>query len=379
MEYVVTDEQKMIADSIDRMLAHDYDFQKRCQWLKQGQHFQPSIWQKYAELGLLAMPLPEAYGGFNAGLRDMAVVVSALGRALVVEPFIACYLGARYVAMQGSDAQKKALLPEIASGSRRVVLAMPLACHRAFLSTQGQLQAEQIDSGQWQLNGCIDGVIGAEYATEIIVFAKIKGQDKTLACMLNQAALAAKHYTMIDDVSVSQCMLNNTIVEADASWQVDDAVLESLRMEAVSLLCAEAVAIMQVMNQKTKTYLQNREQFGRPLSQFQLLQHRLVEMYVQEELARSMSATLAMAIDDKEHAHDRENLADYAKLKINDYAQYVGEQSVQLHGGMGVSDEMDIAHYFRRLTCIRHLFGDQVYCLATLVDRQTKDKSVNTK
>ena len=165
-------------------------------------------------------------------------------------------------------------------------------------------------------------------------------------------------------MSINQC-----IVSGDSMLRHDHATLEWARVEAISLMSAEAVAIMQTLNIKTKAYLQSREQFGQPLSKFQLLQHRLVEMYVQEEQARSMSLTLAYAM--QENHHDAvKDLAEFTKLKINDYAQYIGEQAVQLHGGMGVSDELDIAHYFRRLTSIRHQLGDQSYCLAQLMNSQ---------
>ena len=368
MEYKVTDEQKMIADSIDRLLASDYDFQKRCKDLDKKQYFNHDIWKKLAELGLLAMPFSEKFGGFNATIADMNVIMASLGKSLVVEPFAACYIGSMMVYRHASEELKQAYLPEIAQGNKRVIAALPPMCHQFFLSTNNQIMAKQLDDGQWQLSGSTTMTTGAEFATDIIVFATNESSHKIQAFIVPVDKVKLKSFTMIDDTSMSQVAIEGIDVQADTRFECDDTLMTNARVESISLISAEAVAIMQALNLKTKTYLQSREQFGQPLSKFQLLQHRLVEMYVQEELARSMSMTLTHELQQQNNPTVIE-LAEFTKLKINDYAQYIGEQAVQLHGGMGVSDEMDIAHYFRRLTTIRHQLGDQSYCLAQLMNQ----------
>ena len=371
MEYKVTEEQKMIAESVDRLLAGDYDFQKRCKDIEEKQYFNQEIWNQLAGLGLLAMPFSQEYGGFNASIADMNVVMASLGRGLVIEPFIACYLGSMMLYRHASDAIKQTWLPKISSGEKRVVVAFPPVCHSFFLSTINHLTAKSLGNGQWALSGSVTMVSGAAYATDIIVFAEDDNDHSKRAFILPAGDVVLKSFTMIDDTSMSQVSVDQYIVNEDVAMSYDESVLTMARIEAISMISAEAVAIMQALNTKTKAYLQSREQFGQPLSKFQLLQHRLVEMYVQEELARSMSQTLAYAIQ-TEAVEDVKALAEFTKLKINDYAQYIGEQAVQLHGGMGVSDELDIAHYFRRLTTIRHLLGDQSYCLSQLVNDNFK-------
>ena len=363
MDYTFTQEQKMIADSVGRLLKSDYDFQKRCHWLDNNQRFQPGIWKKFAELGLLAMPFEASYGGLDASIQDMSVIVGEMGKSLVLEPFSFCYLGSLYLSRYATSEQKQRYFPDIVSGEKRVVVCMPPACHGFFLNQQPETKAQKNKDQTWTLSGSQPMVYGADSATDVIVFAK-DDQDSIRAFMVSIEQIQCQKLSMIDDTGVANCRLKDVKVSQECMLGFDAQSLACLQVAIICLLSSEAVAIMQTVNEKTKQYLMNREQFSQPLSKFQLLQHRLVEMYVQEEQARSLSMTLSMEVRDSKSASDVLYLAYLTKLKMNDYCQYVGEQSVQLHGGMGVSDEMDIAHYFRRLTCIRHQFGDQTYCLS---------------
>ena len=369
MDYSLTQEQKMILDSVDRMLSSDYDFHGRCQRLSKSIRYQQSVWDQFSQLGLFALPMPSEYGGFGASIKDVCVLMEPMGKFLVTEPFAYCYLGTSYLLEYASSAQKSDYLPRIASGACRVVVALPPVCDLSFMPSHSGVKAKKLANGKWSLSGQLHMVYGADSATDVIVFAQF--EKKTVPFIVPMKLCDQQSFALIDDTGVGHLTLKNVKLDDAHCLGFDHQALDRLTILAIALLSAEAVGIMQELNVKTKQYLQNREQFGQPLSQFQLLQHRLVEMYVQEELARTMSSTLAIAAEELSSSHELMPLAYTTKMKINDYAQYIGEQSVQLHGGMGVSDEMDIAHYFRRLTCIRHQLGDQRYCLSKLLDLQS--------
>lgn len=368
MDYSLTQEQKMILDSVDRMLSIDYDFHFRCQRLSKSIRYQQSVWDQFSQLGLFALPMPSEYGGFGASTKDVCVLMEPMGKFLVTEPLSYSYLGSFYLLNYASSTQKSDYLPRIASGSCRVVVALPPVCDLSFMSSHTGVKAKKLVNGKWSLTGQLHMVYGADSATDVIVFAQ--SDQKTIPFIVPMELCEQQSFALIDDTGVAHLTLKQVKLDDAYRLTLDQHALDRLTILAIALLSAEAVGIMQALNVKTKQYLQDREQFGQPLSQFQLLQHRLVEMYVQEELARTMSLTLAIAAEDLSSPQDLMSLAYTTKMKINDYAQYIGEQSVQLHGAMGVSDEMDIAHYFRRLTCIRHQLGDQRYCLSKLLNLQ---------
>ena len=367
MDYTLTQEQQMIKESVARLLEKDYDFLQRCKWLSKGQRFQDSIWNQFAQLGLCSLPFSAEYGGFDASATDMSVVAESMGKYLVVEPFLPCYLASCYLSSCASEKQKKQYIPDVCSGQSRIVMALDLSCSDVFLSDYQSIQCSQVSKNQWVLSGSSPMVCGLDNAHHVIVFSKNE-KNKIIPFIVPCDAVKIQKFSLIDDSGASQLILDNVKVTSDQQLNYQDVVLTELHIRSIAFLSSEAVAIMQVLNEKTKRYLKDRQQFGQPLSKFQLLQHRLVEMYVQEEQARSMSLTLNFALSSVTDYTELKKFASMTKLKINDYAQYIGEQSVQLHGGMGVSDELDIAHYFRRLTCICHQFGDHTYCLSQLID-----------
>lgn len=367
MNYTYTQEQQMIQDSVATMLAADYGFLQRCQKLSNGEYCSDAVWQQFAQLGLCAMPFDQSYGGMDASAVDMSAIAGPIGEFLVTEPFLPHYLASIFLRSSASVDLKSRFIPAMCSGQSRVVLALDLSCHAGFFSEYNAIRCQQHPNKQWRLSGQMPMVNGLNSADYVIVFAKTKA-EKVLAFILDCDRLQRKNFTLIDDSGTAQLLLDG--VEASVNDQIDfDAsVLTNIHTRAIAFLSAEAVAIMRVLNEKTKRYLQDRQQFGQALSRFQCLQHRMVEMYIQEERARSLSLALNFALSENHPSNDIMVFSQMVKLKINDCAQWVGEQAVQLHGGMGVSDELDIAHYFRRLTCIRHQCGDQTVCLANLVD-----------
>jgi alkylation response protein AidB-like acyl-CoA dehydrogenase len=364
MDFELTDEQKMITESVDKLLSDQYDFQSRCKRLSSNERFDLSIWQQFARLGLLGMPLPTEYGGFSASISDLSVLMEPMGSSLVVEPFLYCTLGSWLLSQTASKAIQKRYFSSIVSGETRVVVAMRPICSTAFMPSHQEVTAIRDKDNRWRLSGACHMVYGADAATHVIVFARCGKRD--MAFMLPLSACQRKSFSLVDDTGVCHISLDNVLCDADHELKCNRYTQDRIMAAAVCLLSSEAVSIMRVLNQKSKDYLQQRKQFGQPLSSFQVLQHRLVEMYVQEELARSLSLALALSMEDVKQMRQYMSQVSMTKLKINDYSQFVGEQAVQLHGGMGVSDEMDIAHYFRRLTCIRHQFGDQAYHVSKL-------------
>jgi alkylation response protein AidB-like acyl-CoA dehydrogenase len=368
MDYQLTDEQKMVLRSVEKLLETDYDFQSRYHRLQENRRFHPPIWQQFADLGLLALPLKTQYGGFSASVQDLAVVMAPMGQALVTEPFLYTSVGAWLFSHVANAELQSEFCPPIAQGRCRVVVAIDPVGALHLMPSHQPLIAKKSRSGQWMLTGSCHMVYGADMATHVIVQAH--SGRKTRWFLVPMKSLKRKVFTLIDDTGVARLQLEDVLCDKHMELSIDHSMVTCLAATMIGLLSAEAVGIMHLLNKKTKAYLQQREQFGQPLSQFQLLKHRLVEMYVQEELARSMSMTLTQTLSDMDALDmpSLQMLTHMTKMKLNDYAQYVGEQSVQLHGGMGVSDEMDVAHLFRRLTCIRHQMGDQAYHLARLTE-----------
>lgn len=365
MDGSYTPEQQMIADSLAKLLASDCDFQKRCQRIANKVYFDADLWQQWSDLGLFAMPLAQEDGGFDATIDDMAVVVEVLGRFLALEPFMDHTLATCCLRTFAPQTIKDSLFPQVAMGKCRLVFVFPATGAVESGLPDNMANLSQTSDGQWQLDGILRLVYGGDVATDIIVLAQDL-QGKLHACVLSADACDRQNYTMLDDTSACDIRLHQVKVDSKMMFAMPESALAFMIQRAVALLGVEALAIMQSLNEKTKSYLQQRQQFGQPLSKFQVLQHRMVEMKVQEELARSMVCSLLELSED-----DRDCLMQVyqVKLKLNQCMQYVGEQAVQLHGGMGVSDELDIAHYFRRLTHLRHRFGDQAVCMGHLLSR----------
>ena len=363
MDFTFTDEQKMITDSLNKWFLDHYNFQKRCQWISTDCRHQVPIWQGLADLGMLALPFSSKYGGMQASIQDMGVVIASSGSALLLEPLLHYYISSMLLTRIAPSTLQDKIVPQLSRGERICVVALPPACHPNLLSQPQSLIMESSEQGSWRISGYLPMVFGADSATDILAVAQDAQGNKHIV-LLPTSAMTVQRFYLIDDTGVANLTLNAVTVPDAYCLPYSDSTLLQAKQAIVSLLGYEAVAIMQVMNEKTRRYLKTREQFGQPLSTFQVLRHRLVEMHVQEELARSLVMAFTIILQSSQSMQDVDTFSYQTKLKMNDYCQYIGEQSVQLHGGMGVSDELDIAHYFRRLTCIRHLFGDQVYAIS---------------
>ena len=316
MNFDYSEEQQLLADSVRRFLDKDYDFEKRKK-IVAGEGWSKDIWAKFAEMGLTGLPISPDYGGFGGGAVDLMSVMEAFGEALVVEPLLPTLIGARLVGRAGSEAQKKAILPAVAEGRMRM----------AFATDE-------------------KSVVGAPVAAKVVL---VKGDDLYLV-----DPAPTKSFRTLDNMLAGELKVaKQELLAKNAAAHVEEAL-----DFAAALACAEAVGAMKFACDTTLEYLKTRKQFGVPIGAFQALQHRIVDMVISQEQAKSMACLACSKVDSAENAADRARAVSAAKIRIADAARHVSQESVQLHGGMGMSEELKVSHSFRRLTVLARQFGD---------------------
>jgi alkylation response protein AidB-like acyl-CoA dehydrogenase len=370
MNFELTQEQKQLADSVSKYLINEYSFEKRKAIINSESGVSEAAWQTFADMGLTAMTLSEADNGFGGGAIDLMAVMEAMGEALVVEPFLDNVgLAGRLVSRMGSDAQRAKLLTGLMDGSERLAFAYLEQGHRYQLAPQ--LTLAKSNAGAWVLNGRKCLVTGAASARHLLVSA-LTPQGASLFIVDTQAAgVELNPSRTVDGFRVADVAFSNVSLHADALLGDDGAAMpfiEEATDFATALLCAEAVGAMKSANDATLDYMKQRKQFGVPIASFQALQHRMVEMYITTEQARSMAILAASKVDDKTNASGRARAVSAAKIKIADAARLVSQESVQLHGGMGMTEELKVSHTFRRLTMIAQQFGDADHHLERYAD-----------
>jgi alkylation response protein AidB-like acyl-CoA dehydrogenase len=370
MNFELTSEQKQLADSVSKFLNNEYSFEKRKAILNSESGVNEYVWKTFADLGLTAITLPEADDGFGGGAMDLMAAMEAMGEALVVEPFLEnVALAGRLVSRMGSDAQRAKLLPGLIGGSERLAFAYLEPGHRYQLAPQ--LTLAKSNAGVWVLNGRKCLVTGAASARHLVVSA-LTAQGASLFIVDTQASgVELNPSRTVDGFRVADVAFSNVLLHADALLGVDGTAMpfiEEATDFATALLCAEAVGAMKSANDATLDYMKQRKQFGVPIASFQVLQHRMVEMYITTEQARSMAILAASKVDDTTNATGRARAVSAAKIKIADAARLVSQESVQLHGGMGMTEELKVSHTFRRLTMIAQQFGDADHHLERYAD-----------
>ncbi len=323
MNFDYNEEQQLLADSVRRFLQKDYDFEARRKILATKEGWSEDVWATFAEMGLTGLPISTEHGGFGGGAVDLMSVMEAFGEALVVEPYLPTMLGALAVAKGGSDQQKQDILPAVAQGKARLALA---AGPR--------------------------GVIGAPLADYVVLGAQGKLR------IYPRKEFAVRAFRTVDDLAAGDIRLDGK-GEALAGGVLDE-VLDF----GAALSCAEAVGAMKFACDTTLEYLKTRKQFGVPIGTFQALQHRMVDMFIAQEQARSMACLACSKMDCAENAKERARAISAAKIKIADAARHISQESVQLHGGMDMTEELKVSHTFRRLTALGRRFGDADYHLA---------------
>jgi alkylation response protein AidB-like acyl-CoA dehydrogenase len=360
MNFELTPEQKQLADSVSKYLSNEYSFEKRKAIINSESGVSDMAWQTFANMGLTAMTLAEADNGFGGGAMDLMAVMEAMGQALVVEPFLENVgLAGRLVSRMGSDAQRAMLLPSLIDGSKKMAFAYLEQGHRYQLTPQ--LTLAKANAGGWVLNGRKCLVTGAASAGHLLVSALTSHGASVFMVDTQAPGIELNPSRTVDGFRVADVAFSNVLLNSDSLLGVDGAALpfiEEATDFATALLCAEAVGAMKSANDATLDYMKQRKQFGVPIASFQALQHRMVEMYITTEQARSMAILAASKVDDTTHPAGRARAVSAAKIKIADAARLISQESVQLHGGMGMTEELKISHTFRRLTMIAQQFGD---------------------
>jgi pimeloyl-CoA dehydrogenase small subunit len=370
MDFDLSEEQRLLKDSVDGLLNSSYDFDSRKKYSKEKGGWSRSIWNKLAEQGLLGLPFSEDDGGFGAGAVETMIVMEALGKALLLEPYLATVvLGGGFVRRGGSAEQKAAYIPGIIDGSKTFAFAQLEKNSRYDLNDVATSAKKKADG--WVLDGEKFVVLNGDSADTLVVTARTKGgqRDATgIGVFLvpgDAKGVSKKGYPTQDGLHAADISFTGVEVGADAViGDPEDGLplVEQVVDDARVAICAEAVGAMDESLKSTVEYLKTRTQFGVPIGSFQVLQHRAADMFVAVEQARSMSmfATMAADFDD---AKERANAVAAAKVQIGKSAKFVGQQAVQLHGGIGMTMEAKIGHYFKRLTMIENTFGDTDYHL----------------
>ena len=364
MNFDYNEEQQLLADSVRRFLGKDYEFEKRRK-LVAGEGWSPQVWAQLAEMGVTGIPFSPDYGGFGGGAVDLMGVMEAFGDALLVEPYLPTILAGQLIARAGNDAQKKAILPGVVEGKVRLAFAHSEKGAR-YNNARVQVKAVRTGAG-WALSGEKCVVLGAPLAETLVVSART---DKGVSLFLvkrDAAGVTLKAYRTVDETLAADVVLNGVQVGADALLGADGAaipVIEEATDFATALICSEAVGAMKFACDTTLEYLKTRKQFGVPIGTFQALQHRIVDMYISYEQAKSMACLAASKVDSSADARERARSVSAAKIKIADTCRHVSQEAIQLHGGMGMSEELKVSHTFRRLTMIGQQFGDADHHLA---------------
>jgi len=365
MDFNFTEEQQLLADTVQRFVREHYAFEARRAIVRTDEGWSRDIWGELAGLGLTALNVPEAHGGLGGGPVDTMLVMNALGSGLVVEPYlVASVISPTLLAHIGDETAAGDLLPVMASGERIVIVA-----HQEP-STRGELnhvatRAEKSSDG-FVIDGHKSVISHGGSADELLVSARTSGKTGDVDGISlfrvdpRASGVTLRSYSTFDGQRAADIALSKVRVPASALVGREGAAfgaLEAAHDVALSALCAEAVGIMRATNAATLDYTKNRKQFGQPIARFQVLQHRMADMFLQCEQATSMSYLAAMKCLDPD-AGERRRALSAAKVVIGQAGRFVGQQAVQLHGGMGMTDELVVSHYFKRLTAIDLTLGD---------------------
>jgi alkylation response protein AidB-like acyl-CoA dehydrogenase len=367
MDLTLSDEQRLLRESVDRFIAETYDADHRRRVAADPLGFSPAIWKQFADLGWLALPIEETHGGLGGGAIETGILMEAFGRGLVTEPYLSTVvIGAGLISECGSDAQKQAILPRVADGSLHLAFAHSERAARFDLG-KVDTTATRTATG-WRLDGHKTAVLDGNAAGQIIVSARLADDDGTPGklCLFlvpsGTAGIGLRDYSRLGGGRACNLDLAGVQLVADALLgDGGDALpkIEGVIDRALAALGAEAVGIMQIMLDMTLDYTKIRKQFGRPLAANQVIRHRLADMAMQCDEARSMALRAALMADAE--PIERGRAASGAKAKIGKCARFVAEQSIQLHGAMGVTEELDIGSYFKRLLAFDTLFGGSAH------------------
>ena len=373
MDFEPSDDQRLLVESVTRMLGDTYSFAQRKGYQALPEGYSPAVWAQFAEQGLLGLPFAEEYGGFGGTPQEVMLVMQAFGRVLVLEPFLpTVVLCGTALNVAGSADQKSALIPGIAEGSMKMAFAHSERQARYDL-TDVVTTAKRSGNG-WVLDGSKTVVSHAEAADKLVVSARTGGDrhdaDGITLFLVDAKApgVAMRGYVSRDDSRAADISLSNVSVsDADVLGQVGKglATIQRVVDAAIAATAGETVGAMEAMNEMTLEYSKTRVQFGQPIGTYQVVQHRMADMFMAQEQGRSMAILATMSVDNPDEAQRAHDMA-LAKVGIGQAGRYVSQSAVQMHGGIGMTEEYAVGHYFRRCMVIERLFGDPAYYLNKL-------------
>ena len=347
MDFSFTEEQQLLEDTVRRFAAKDYAFEKRRAILASAEGWSRAAWQQLADLGLMALNVPEEQGGLNGGPVDTMLVMNALGPGLLLEPYLASAVTA--TALLRECPAQAGLLEGMAAGERIAVIA--------HAEPHGDATSCRAAGTDFLLDGRKCVVAHAAAADDLIVSARLEGETALFLVPREAAGLTLDSYPTLDGTRAAEVHLTGVRLPAAARLEASREALDRALDIGLAALCAEAVGIMKAAIDATVDYLRTRRQFGQPIGRFQALQHRAADMLMHYEQAKSMSYLAAMRCTAQD-ARERRRVLAAAKVTVGRAARFIGQQAVQLHGGMGMTDELIVSHWFKRLTAIELLHGD---------------------
>lgn len=372
MDFSYSDEQQMLQDSVQKFVASQYDFDTRRKIIATETGFSTDYWGLFAELGWLTVPFKEEDGGFGGSAVDLMVVMEEFGKGMVVEPFLpTAVMGGGLVSELGSAAQKETLLSAVMEGSLQLAAAYAEPESRYNLANVATTAKK--DGAGFVINGEKVLVLNGGQADKLLVVARTSGERfdregiSVFVVEASAAGISKRIYTAVDGHRAADIKLKDVKVSADALLGDEGAALAALERvidRAALAVSAEAVGAMDCLLRKTVEYAKTRKQFGVAIGTFQALQHRMAEMFIECQLARSIVIMAAMKLDTAAPDAEKAKAVAAAKARVGRAMRKVGQDSVQLHGGIACTDELDVGHYFKRVTAIENLFGNTDYHLA---------------
>jgi len=371
MDFEYSDEQRLFSETLRKFLNTGYGFDARAKIISSSAGFSEDVWAAMAEMGILGVPFDAEHGGFGGNTVDMMVVMEALGEALVVEPYLATVgLGGRFIVRGGTAAQQKQVLPSLIAGKTKMAFAQTEPGARYELA---RVSTRATPSGDgWVLEGDKRAVLHGGCADLLVVSARTAGAEadaRGISVFLVERGapgVTVSEYRGLDNLRLADVRLSGVRVARAGLLGVEGGggpLLEGVVDYATALVCAEAVGAIKYAHDATLDYLKTRRQFGVPIGSFQALQHRMVDILIAYEQARSIACLACVKVETADPA-ERRRIVSAAKIKIADAARHVSQEAVQLHGGMGMTEELKISHTFRRLTTIAQAFGDADHHLA---------------
>ena len=374
MNFDFTEEQTLLNNMVTSFVRDNYDWETRCSIVKTEEGWKQENWSQFAELGLLGVPFSEDHGGLGGSPTDLMIVMEQFGKGLVVEPYLpSVILAGGLITNLGSKEQTDQIVPKIISGDQRYVFAY--AEHQSRFDLFDVKTSAAKDGDSYVINGLKSVVFGAGAATHIIIAARTSGDQRSkkgitlFMTEIGSEGITLQNYPTIDEYRASEVIIENLKVSKDTILgEVDEAydVIEEEVDKSTIAACSEALGILEVLKDVTTDYCKNRKQFGKPISKNQVIQFRLVDMMMEYEQAKSI---LYMAItSDLSNPDERRKTVSALKSRMGKAIKFVGENAIQLHGGMGMTEEYMISHYFKRATMIGVLFGNVDYHMKRFIE-----------